>query len=506
MSKIFPPVRDYRIETKNPQIQIYGHRIYKDQTLYEYLLEFLTIFISPKGKGDYSDLADTAFTLTVPTDGEKLYYYPSPNMGLKRFVFFNRSDQEKRFDIDKEALKQHREQLAHYIVIENDVENYTKEFAINALQDLLYGFNSIVGKRSWFAQSLLPLSPEIVFCESIGNQKERTLMKMDHYSDNNRTPIDSKFNFDQHMFMARGGEVYYLHLVQGLNMVEEYNRLCLSQELKKLVTNIPQLSKIANFVQSKWEETMNEEKPKAKLHYIKKTTEIIPSEYSKYAPFTVDELSNILTSELDPFEKIELVGVLIPIQIMRIMSGRASQVLNMTNTQEWLIDLTKDSKGVIRKRAVESYEQFEENVFRAIHEADFDGYKTANPKQQDDTKIIMAAAKDTNMLVRKLGKEIGLIIPLKGPNMRFSLNENLVKVLVMSLIKPGERILFTTFLKKCYEHFNIIIGPKEAAMHFSEEPTYLVAFNENEQMFLEMLKNSGFLRNLSDATSTILNQ
>ncbi|MBW9235495.1 hypothetical protein JQK62_25535, partial [Leptospira santarosai] len=92
-----------------------------------------------------------------------------------------------------------------------------------ALQDLLYGFNSIVGKRSWFAQSLLPLSPEIVFCESIGNQKECMLMKIDDYYDN-RTPIDSKFNFDQHMFMARGGEVYYLHLVQGLNMVDDSYR------------------------------------------------------------------------------------------------------------------------------------------------------------------------------------------------------------------------------------------------------------------------------------------
>lgn len=188
--------------------------------------------------------------------------------------------------------------------------------------------------------------------------------------------------------------------------------------------------------------------------------------------------------------------MLVAIQIIRMMTHRSQMILNLPNKQAWLLDLTKNPQGAIRKQAVSSYEQLEENVFRAIF-----------TKYDEDTaqaNTITNAAKDTSLLVRKLAKDIGLVIPPKGANMRMSLNENLVKVLVLSLIKPGERLLFTTFLEKCYEHFNIIIGPKEAEKHF-EEISYLNDFNENEQNFLELLSNCGFLKNLSDATSIVEN-
>ena len=111
----FPKYKNYKISSQNPQIQIYGHRIYKDQTLYEYLLEFLLVFISPKSeeKTDFESIKDKGFYFNEVSTDERgqIFYYPTPRMGLKRFIFFNRSDIEKRFEVDRHALHHHRNHL-----------------------------------------------------------------------------------------------------------------------------------------------------------------------------------------------------------------------------------------------------------------------------------------------------------------------------------------------------------------------------------------------------------
>ena len=81
--------------------------------------------------------------------------------------------------------------------------------------------------------------------------------------------------------MARGGEVYYLHVLQGLaeenNLKEELEKL-----LEELIKGVPQLSMISNFIQGTWEEyhypNHSEEIPP-----IKKTMEWIPANYKKRA-------------------------------------------------------------------------------------------------------------------------------------------------------------------------------------------------------------------------------
>lgn len=174
-SQFFPNYDDYSINEHNSQIQTYGHRLYKDQTLYEYLLEFLLVFISPKSEGltKYDEVKRDRFYFNdLKDESKQIYYYPTPRMGLKRFIFFNRSDLEKRFEVDRFALEEHRKHLKQSIQVETSAYNH--EFALDVIQDLFYGYNGIVGKRSWFAQSLLPLAPEIIFTESIGNKKTRS--------------------------------------------------------------------------------------------------------------------------------------------------------------------------------------------------------------------------------------------------------------------------------------------------------------------------------------------
>ena len=91
------PLKDH-IDTKvsnKPGVTIFGNRIYRGQSLYEYLIEFLLIFVSAKsedyktGKMKFHDSAK---------DG--MSYWCEPRMGLKRFVFFEKSNKGKTVKID----------------------------------------------------------------------------------------------------------------------------------------------------------------------------------------------------------------------------------------------------------------------------------------------------------------------------------------------------------------------------------------------------------------------
>ena len=502
-NKIFPELAGRKITEENIQIQTYGQRLYKDQTLYEYLLEFLVIFCSPKNTGKGIIDSKSAFKFPMNPESEKIVYYPSPRMGLKRFTFLKRSELEKRFKVDIDALEEHRGLLDEKINV--DAPAFNSECVVDILQDLLYGFNAIIGKRSWFAQSLLPVAPELIFCEAIGKKADRGSMD----EEVELKDIDGKFNFTDRAFMARGGEVYFLHVLQGLE-----ERPDLKEELEcllfELVNNVPQLSSIAKFIQNTWRdekytELVSEEGDLLnKIDYVTKNMEWIPDTYRIRSANTVSELRNLLGSSINILEKIDMLSSLIALQIIRMMCLQAQIKLEGMDNCEWLIDVINDPGNQIRKLAVSSYERLEENVFRAVHQANIDAYN--NIHQRYVESIYEDASKDTNRLIRKLGKQLGFIVPPKGGNMRFGINEELVKVIVLAIVPPGERMLYTTFLTKCYEHFKIIIGSKEAQKHWvGNNHLDLTMFNVNSEKFQDLLKSCGFLRDLSDSTSIVEN-
>ena len=65
------------------------------------------------------------------------------------------------------------------------------------------------------------------------------------------------------------------------------------------------------------------------------------------------------------------------------------------------------------------------------------------------------------------------------------------------------------FLDKLYEHYRIVIGPEEYRKSIKEgnklEASLANSFIENVNAFQSFLKATGFLRELSDATSIVVN-
>lgn len=100
------------------------------------------------------------------------------------------------------------------------------------------------------------------------------------------------------------------------------------------------------------------------------------------------------------------------------------------------------------------------------------------------------------------------IIPSNGSMERFSLSEDIVKFLVLSIIKPGDKMTIDTFLKELFEHYSLVIGPeqyKECVCGTKMDIELTNCFMNNMKEFQNFLKNTGFLRDLSDATSIVVN-
>ncbi|PGL72616.1 hypothetical protein [Bacillus sp. AFS055030] len=506
-NKVFPNLPGWEISKQNIQIQTYGRRFYKDQTYYEYLIEFLLVFVSPKGRRESiltEEMKERAFTLSVPENAE-IYYYPSPRVALKRYIFFNRSEQDKRFPIDKKAWESHRELLEDKIDVQHSyIKN--KDFILDSLQDLLYGFNAVIGKRSWFAQSLLPIAPNLIFCESMGNKNKR----LDLFEDIENPKCDSEFGFTQHMFMARGGELYFLHLAQALQEDEKLKSE-IEQLLKELVCSVPQIESIAQFLQSSWEEESSyfsdEDNNQVNgLNHVALSVKWIPATFIERGKKSAIELKNLLQAEIEPVEKINLLSTMIVVQVLQLFCLQSQRFQNKETNLEWLVDLTGDSTSLVRKMAVQSYSKIEEEIFTAVHFADSESYEGKLKKDGDISKLLEDASDNSTLLIRKLGKDIGLIIPPTGSHMRLAFNEELIKTFVLSIVPAGERMLLSTFLEKLYGHFNIIVGPSEAKKHFeSQVDIDYSSFDINQQIFQNSLKSCGFLRDLSDATSIVEN-
>lgn len=166
--------------------------------------------------------------------------------------------------------------------------------------------------------------------------------------------------------------------------------------------------------------------------------------------------------------------------------------------------MTNNTSKTIKKIANNSYRSVEEDFKQAIDIA------ASNLSENDNIlKNIKKGQKDSVDIFRSKGKELRCIIPVTGAYERFTLSEDVLRFLVISLIKPTEKITYEMFLERMYKHYNIVIGPiqyeKSLKNLNQSELSIKNSLYENEIYFQEFLKSTGFLKELSDSTSLVYN-
>ena len=492
--KTFPSDFIANGDKRSISAEIYGNRFHADQTLYEYLIEFLLIFVSadddpvnPKDKLRFHS----------PEATGNLSYTVEPRMGLKRFIFFDKNKKNDVIKIDRDAYSELIKALKGKI---DDSDDERKSSIIESLQDLLHGYAVILKKRTWCAQAMLPLCPELIFCEAMPKKKERTKLIWDECKEGNeheKNKIDSCFDFSKRNFLARGGELYYLHLLQGMQGHNDKRERLEALLQEQLVTNGSKMSQIANFVQDTWEECMGYSKhPTEKIHisFIPETA------YKDIATDSVNELINFMSCNMHPVNKIELLSKGVMIQVLRMLSVATTNYLGLER-ECWIMDIGNINTSVIKKVAANNFAKIQGTFTTAI------GQNIVVSDYDERLKYIVKARKDSFDIFKSKGKELQCIIPTSGPYERFSLPEDCLRFLVLALIAPQKKMTLDMFLEELYKKYRIVIGPVQYKKCNNEDMDITLAnsFNKNVLAFQEFLKSTGFLKELSDATSIVIN-
>lgn len=475
--------------------EIYGNRFHADQTIYEYLIEFLLIFVSA---GDEGASPKEPLSFHNPDAVGNLYYKVQPRIGLKRFIFFDKNKKNDALKIDRIAYDKMMKALINRI---QDCEDDEKKAILESLQDLLHGYAVVLKKRTWCAQAMLPLCPELIFCEAMPAKRKRSnIVWYEDCPDETKAKkekelIDSEFDFDKRNFLARGGELYYLHILQGLQGNMEKKKLLEWLFREQLVERGRKMSIIANFVQETWEECMGyTEHPTERL-----SMSYIPeAAYNNISEYSVNELINYMSCRMHPVKKIELLSKGVMLQIMRMLSVGTTNYLKQER-ECWIMDIGGSSGNALKRIAAGNFSNIQGDFTSAIGMC----------IEEDDTleriKRIRKARKDSFDIFRSKGKELQCIIPKSGPYERFTMPEDCLRFLVLALIRPQEKMTVDKFLDVLYERYRIIIGPVQYKRMKGADIALANSFNENVNAFQEFLKSTGFLRELSDATSIVVN-
>jgi len=482
-------------EDVNISNAIFGNRFHKDQTVYEYLIEFLLIFVSSKDSD--SDKGKFEFH---NSNLDTMQYFVDPRIGLKRFIFFDKSKKSGSIYADKLAYNSLFDELIKKIQIDSNGADEGKDL-VNYLQDFLFGYAVILKNRAWCAQAMLPICPELIFCEAMPAEKHRRkTIAPDEYKSKK---IDSEFEFSQHNFLARGGELYYLHIVQGLKDDYEKKKK-LEYLLKDLVTNqSSKVSSIANFIQDTWYSVLGEDEISFRHEY---KLGFIPSNgYLSIETKSIDELITFLSNKLPIVRKLELLSQGIIFQIMRMMTTRVANYLEIEK-KSWIVDMGCSGNRIVKIMACNSFQDIENDFTTALNK-EIDTRQ--NKDEAEKYSKFLDGKKESLGIFRAKGKDIKCIIPIKGGFERFTLSEDIVTFLVLSLIRPKSQMTLDMFLSLIYDNYGIVIGINEYMRSNSDiqedMKSISISFNRNVAAFEKFLKETGFLQELSDATSVVIN-
>jgi len=498
----------------NPAIRLFGRRYYKDQTPVEYLAEFLLVFSSHKCRDE-----DTAFSFQgILDDTTSPTYSPKDKISLKLFSFFASSKFDTRHPVHMQSYKDGINSIKNKISSSEE----KKDLDVQLIQSLLEGFVGVAKNRTWATQTFLPVSSALLARE-VDWRHSKALKRAGAEWDT----FLSCFDVSAHNFMARGGELLFLQLanlfisldapvIEDLVSSKDYSHLNvdltlrrdIEKGLKGMLTEVDgSLGRLVDFVENCLKDFRLDDKGPAKLGWVPKQT--LPE-----ALLFASEIRNICDSSHGALQKAELLQSLCCMHVLRSLCFQARR-LGIPNQTEntvkgfvggyaWVVcSPNSELAGETRKLAQESNDSIEKMLYRVLRspKAYSEGKVPAN---EDD---LSKADDNVFKLFRKLGKEIGLIVPKKGKNQRLVLPSYLIRFLVYALIEPGKRIRLSEFYRRIFAHYGIAIDSREQAISLEWiRGTYgELAVSRDASWFENELRRGGVLIELSDAVSMVEN-
>ena len=363
----------------------------------------------------------------------------------------------------------------------------------------------------------MPICPSLILTDVQGIKKRRRAKDIPL----DDPAVDDGFSFDQHNFLARGGQVLYLHLLQGV-MEREQERPELRGELEALLRNMLQAADdtecLAYFIQSRWQESRTDPEGKGSRLVQEYSMGYITDGYQARSGMFAEEVHTFLRAEIHPIARIELLDLGMVLSLLRVMHIVAVRQLNPEGPEPvWVMDVsgqpgTSNIGRLAAASYTEAYDSFVSALASLVPNLNVKGKRKENAEKKGKTTFdyVKESRKNTCDVLKDLGKQIRLVIPPRGSYERFSLSEQLTRYLVLALLEPGQKVTFDTFLEKLYRHFGMVIAPRQFREAVEEKRLRLDGnltdyFATNAAAFQKFMKQCGFLRDISDATSIVEN-
>lgn len=538
----FPPeiYQHQSSEDFNPAIRLFGRRFSDDQQTMDMLAEFLLVCVSKKKI--YKDPFDSRFPDEATlrdwrTKSAGLSYFPKARLNLKLFAFLESS----RLDTRHRSHRQHAEQLWKDLADGLDLDTPAEKTAfLRTLSALFLGFWGNGASRTWCTQTFLPFCRELLCGEEIWNATKARAVDpadwsevLDNFSD--------FFDATKHIVFARSGESLYLQICNALTQTED-------EVAKEIVAARPGLSLTADeanpvVLRARLSEALDsffDATPKGLSDIIRFIDMSTDDETQKKSDFSGErpksiscgwipqkswtegylfavELNRILAAHIGIIDKLELLEIECTLQVLRTL---ASQTYRETLTPggspdgadyRILLCDTGSKKRKLKSFSEQSLSEISREIQQVVRRPDL--LKKVQEHFKDEPnperKIRLAytdADKYGYKLFRKLAKSIGLVVPPRGGAMKFTLNEKILRCLVLSLV-PGRRMTLDTFKAQMQTHHGFVFDLKGLAdsRNWSKRIDELTSEESGDAWLERMLEASGMLVRLSDACSLVRN-
>lgn len=553
MVEHFPPIEREMFkkggEDRNPAVQLFGRRFFGDQTVPELLVELLLVASSGKRIGETLLPPGQVFPgidlLRAWPQRAYLEYAAKARLNLKLFAFLGASKLETRHASHRE----HYERL-HKALRDPDrlkVSAATDRVdVLRTLQNLFLGFQGVGGQRTWCAQAFIPFSRTVIAAETLWNETQARRDNVQEWDDV-RDRILHFFSLGRHRFLARGGELLYLQLCNALRQdikviqawcaqaglslsSDEYDPELLHAALQEGISSALEacpetVGKLADFIDTGVESETAERTDKetdGKPRFTR--CGWCPTEsWPEGLLFGVELLRLCPTNTtIDPIERLELMEIACAMQLLRSLCAQSARYAGWPQERRhsagplsyvWVISDPEGQSQVVKQISRRCVNAIQRMIFEATRHPDI--LEVLNQQEREDlaygrqwrSPYKEADTRYGHKLFLTVAKRIGLIVPKRGAGARFVLNDRLLRFLVMSVIRPGERVTYETFKKLVFAHYGIAMDDERIGRACSWCGTgRLTTLGGNSDRWVEdMLDASGVLVRLSDSCSLVKN-
>lgn len=522
--KPFPPIPlSLTGQDKNPAIMLFGRRFFSDQTALEFLAEFLLVLHSTKLIGPLNLGKDTLLPSRDQLAGwqtnSPLCYRPEMRLNLKLFAFLGSS----KLDTRHASHRQHYKQLLLNMKAKMETANaVSKDDVLRGLENLFQGFQGAGLTRTWCAQTFMPVSPGVLSCETIWKNTGAAKAEVETWDES--LPF---FDSGQRVFMARGGEVLYLQICNALRQTDAIASTWLTESQIPLSANEATPTSLHKTLSSVLPCIANQcprgiEELAAWIDQLDTHTASLmdnrnavecgwcPEESWREGYLFAVEVARLCRANIDPIERIELLTVGCALQVLRSLCAQSARY------DIALEENRKRSGGALgfawaiaspSQRDRSSWKLSERNLM-AIQNLIYSALRHDDIRNVAEEKDYAEADRRYgHKLFLSLAKKIGLVVPQRGPGAHFTLNDKILRYLVLALVQPGQKCTLDSFKASLYAHYGIALSGDQLKQSYcwSGLTPLEDAISPSAAWFEEMLRTAGFLIHLSDACSLVHN-